>query len=241
MSTPAHAPRATPRRRHGFLLLVGIRHGNVNPHYGRAPRQFHARRGSDVAPCHNHDCRMSRDQEGRSRPDTRRSRHHPPRPGPMGTDHAIRVESPQRIPARAQLRPGRDRTSFQYHVRHLEQRRRDAHSSSRGNGSSPTRTARSSGSSAPGVVGEQPVLQPPGGSFEYTSYCPLKTSGRPRCRGATRWSIRPGASASTPSSRRLRSPSQTRELTRGRSPRHSIRSATSGSMRAARRAAGRRP
>jgi ApaG protein len=24
------------------------------------------------------------------------------------------------------------------------------------------------------VVGEQPVL-PPGGSFEYTSYCPLKT------------------------------------------------------------------
>jgi ApaG protein len=27
----------------------------------------------------------------------------------------------------------------------------------------------------PGVVGEQPVLSP-GGSFEYTSYCPLKTS-----------------------------------------------------------------
>ena len=27
----------------------------------------------------------------------------------------------------------------------------------------------------PGVVGEQPVL-PPGGSFEYTSYCPLKTT-----------------------------------------------------------------
>jgi ApaG protein len=27
----------------------------------------------------------------------------------------------------------------------------------------------------PGVVGEKPVLQP-GGSFEYTSYCPLKTS-----------------------------------------------------------------
>ena len=27
----------------------------------------------------------------------------------------------------------------------------------------------------PGVVGEKPVL-PPGGSFEYTSYCPLKTS-----------------------------------------------------------------
>jgi ApaG protein len=27
----------------------------------------------------------------------------------------------------------------------------------------------------PGVVGEQPVL-PPGSSFEYTSYCPLKTS-----------------------------------------------------------------
>jgi ApaG protein len=27
----------------------------------------------------------------------------------------------------------------------------------------------------PGVVGEQPVLQP-GSSFEYTSYCPLKTS-----------------------------------------------------------------
>ena len=27
----------------------------------------------------------------------------------------------------------------------------------------------------PGVVGEQPVLAP-GGSFEYTSYCPLKTS-----------------------------------------------------------------
>jgi len=27
----------------------------------------------------------------------------------------------------------------------------------------------------PGVVGEQPVL-PPGGAFEYTSYCPLKTS-----------------------------------------------------------------
>jgi ApaG protein len=26
----------------------------------------------------------------------------------------------------------------------------------------------------PGVVGEQPVL-PPGGSFEYTSFCPLKT------------------------------------------------------------------
>lgn len=26
----------------------------------------------------------------------------------------------------------------------------------------------------PGVVGEQPVLSP-GGSFEYTSYCPLKT------------------------------------------------------------------
>lgn len=26
-----------------------------------------------------------------------------------------------------------------------------------------------------GVVGEKPVL-PPGGSFEYTSYCPLKTS-----------------------------------------------------------------
>src|SRR5262245_34186374 len=27
----------------------------------------------------------------------------------------------------------------------------------------------------PGVVGHQPVL-PPGGSFEYTSYCPLRTS-----------------------------------------------------------------
>ena len=27
----------------------------------------------------------------------------------------------------------------------------------------------------PGVVGEQPVLQP-GGSFEYTSFCPLRTS-----------------------------------------------------------------
>ena len=27
----------------------------------------------------------------------------------------------------------------------------------------------------PGVVGEQPVLEP-GASFEYTSYCPLKTS-----------------------------------------------------------------
>ena len=27
----------------------------------------------------------------------------------------------------------------------------------------------------PGVVGEQPVL-PPGASFEYTSYCPLKTA-----------------------------------------------------------------
>lgn len=27
----------------------------------------------------------------------------------------------------------------------------------------------------PGVVGEYPVLQP-GGAFEYTSYCPLKTS-----------------------------------------------------------------
>jgi ApaG protein len=27
----------------------------------------------------------------------------------------------------------------------------------------------------PGVVGEQPVL-PPGGGFEYTSFCPLKTS-----------------------------------------------------------------
>jgi ApaG protein len=27
----------------------------------------------------------------------------------------------------------------------------------------------------PGVVGEYPVL-PPGGSFEYTSYCPLKTA-----------------------------------------------------------------
>jgi ApaG protein len=27
----------------------------------------------------------------------------------------------------------------------------------------------------PGVVGEQPVL-PPGGAFEYSSFCPLKTS-----------------------------------------------------------------
>ena len=27
----------------------------------------------------------------------------------------------------------------------------------------------------PGVVGEQPVL-PPGGSFEYSSFCPLKTA-----------------------------------------------------------------
>jgi ApaG protein len=27
----------------------------------------------------------------------------------------------------------------------------------------------------PGVVGQQPVL-PPGGSFEYTSYCPLRTN-----------------------------------------------------------------
>ena len=27
----------------------------------------------------------------------------------------------------------------------------------------------------PGVIGEQPVL-PPGSSFEYTSYCPLKTA-----------------------------------------------------------------
>ena len=27
----------------------------------------------------------------------------------------------------------------------------------------------------PGVVGEQPLL-PPGGTFEYTSFCPLKTS-----------------------------------------------------------------
>lgn len=27
----------------------------------------------------------------------------------------------------------------------------------------------------PGVVGEKPVLQP-GGAFEYTSYCPLKTA-----------------------------------------------------------------
>jgi ApaG protein len=27
----------------------------------------------------------------------------------------------------------------------------------------------------PGVVGQQPIL-PPGGSFEYTSFCPLKTA-----------------------------------------------------------------
>ncbi len=27
----------------------------------------------------------------------------------------------------------------------------------------------------PGVIGEQPVL-PPGGAFEYTSFCPLKTN-----------------------------------------------------------------
>jgi ApaG protein len=27
----------------------------------------------------------------------------------------------------------------------------------------------------PGVIGEQPVL-PPGGSYEYTSFCPLKTA-----------------------------------------------------------------
>jgi ApaG protein len=27
----------------------------------------------------------------------------------------------------------------------------------------------------PGVVGEKPIL-PPGGAFEYTSYCPLKTA-----------------------------------------------------------------
>ena len=47
-------------------------------------------------------------------------------------------------------------------------------SSSAGTGSSPTPTARCRKCAAPGVVGEQPVLEP-GDAFEYTSYCPLKT------------------------------------------------------------------
>ena len=42
-------------------------------------------------------------------------------------------------------------------------------------GSSPTPTATSRKCAAPGVVGETPVLEP-GGSFEYTSYCPLTTA-----------------------------------------------------------------
>jgi ApaG protein len=46
---------------------------------------------------------------------------------------------------------------------------------SRGSGSSATPTATSSTCTGPGVVGEQPTLDP-GSVFEYTSYCPLKTA-----------------------------------------------------------------
>jgi uncharacterized protein affecting Mg2+/Co2+ transport len=46
-----------------------------------------------------------------------------------------------------------------------------------------------------GVVGEQPVL-PPGGLFEYTSYCPLKAAGRIDA-GQLSDGHEPAASAST--------------------------------------------
>ena len=58
----------------------------------------------------------------------------------------------------------------------------------------------------PGVVGEKPVLQP-GGAFEYTSYCPLKTNV-----GSMQGSyqmVTTAASASTRRSPRLRSRSPT--------------------------------
>ena len=55
----------------------------------------------------------------------------------------------------------------------------------------------------PGVVGEQPVL-PPGGSFEYTSFCPLKTPVGVDARQLPDGDDRT-ATGSTPSSRRSRS------------------------------------
>jgi ApaG protein len=49
----------------------------------------------------------------------------------------------------------------------------------------------------PGVVGEQPLLAP-GGSFQYTSFCPLRPPSA-RCTAPTAWSV-PPARASTPPS-----------------------------------------
>jgi ApaG protein len=84
-----------------------------------------------------------------------------------------------RIQVRSEFLPGRSSPRdaqyvFQYHVRIANVGRETAQLISREwtitNAEGEVEKVK-----GPGVVGEQPVL-PPGGSFEYTSFCPLKTA-----------------------------------------------------------------
>lgn len=89
------------------------------------------------------------------------------------TTRGIRVEvRSEYLPERSAPRDGS--YLFQYHVRISNVGEETAQLISRmwiiTNADGEVETVK-----GPGVVGEQPVL-PPGASFEYTSYCPLKTS-----------------------------------------------------------------
>ncbi len=89
------------------------------------------------------------------------------------TTHGIRVDvRSEFLPERSSAREGS--YLFQYHVRISNVGSETAQLISREwiitNADGEVERVK-----GPGVVGEQPVL-PPGGSFDYTSYCPLKTS-----------------------------------------------------------------
>ena len=95
-----------------------------------------------------------------------------PRTSPATTTRGIRVEvRSEYVPERSSVKE--QSYWFQYHVRISNVGSQTAQLISRewiitnANGE----VERVKG---PGVVGEQPVL-PPGGSFEYTSFCPLNT------------------------------------------------------------------
>lgn len=89
------------------------------------------------------------------------------------TTHGIRIQvRSQFVPE--QSSPREQAYLFQYHVRISNQSTRIAQLMSREwvitNADGEVQRV-----TGDGVVGEQPVL-PPGGSFEYTSFCPLKTA-----------------------------------------------------------------
>ena len=130
-------------------------------YYGRYVRRFHVRPGSDDAPCHNHDVVMNETTTTRA-------------PRTSGTTtRGIRIEvRSEFLPERSSVKDGS--YLFLYHVRISNVGTETAQLLSREwiitNADGEVERVK-----GPGVVGEYPVL-PPGGSFEYTSYCPLKTA-----------------------------------------------------------------